>query len=330
MLMLLQHPVYAQFMHKLDFRGNIQAHAFLNDSSRNWYRGGFAKLRYDEDAFPVQLGSAALHTDIHITDTFWVRSLVTANTYPEFDPNVIEAYFQFRPLPQRKFRVRTRTGAFHLPISLENRGLGWNSLYSVSPSVINAWVGEELRVIGGEIDDRPGYYASGEWSYLDVVELKLMHYDNRGNPTAFSNGQVAWHTVFEHASLQINLPNQIRLLTQYMSGDTQINNLNTGFRGDVDFEAWYVLVTRVINKHRISARYEVFSTDDNDVFVTSVHNSNESGWSWMLAYQYQVRANLKLGIEWLQIKSERQTREIIENIPSETENQLLFNINYTF
>jgi len=70
MLMLLQHPVYAQFMHKLDFRGNIQAHAFLNDSSRNWYRGGFAKLRYDEDAFPVQLGSAALHTDIHITDTF--------------------------------------------------------------------------------------------------------------------------------------------------------------------------------------------------------------------------------------------------------------------
>jgi len=109
-----------------------------------------------------------------------------------------------------------------------------------------------------------------------------------------------------------------------------MNNLNTGFRGDVDFEAWYVLVTRVINKHRISARYEVFSTDDNDVFVTSVHNSNESGWSWMLAYQYQVRANLKLGIEWLQIKSERQTREIIENIPSETENQLLFNINYTF
>ncbi|NNE39172.1 MAG: hypothetical protein HKN08_12770, partial [Gammaproteobacteria bacterium] len=281
---------------------------------------------------------------------------------------------------------------------LENRGLGWSSLYSVSPSVINAWIGEELRVIGGEfniqfpgrqrgsahsfgvtggafgfndgagtilayrgwsthdrqtglgdalrlipengqdrkfdpfreIDDRPGYYISGNWSYLDLLEFKLMHYDNRADPTAFRNGQVAWHTVFEHASLQINFPKNIRLLSQYMTGDTHLNNLNTGFRGDVDFESWYVLLTRVINNHRLSARYEKFSTDDQDVFVMSVHNSNENGWAWMLAYQYHIWSNLKMGIEWLQIKSERQTRQIIEGIPSETENQLLFNLNYHF
>ncbi len=398
-LTIYQQPVYAQLTDKLDIRGNIQAQAFLNNSSTNWYRGGFAKLRYDEDAFPVQLGNAALHTDFRISDTFWLRSLVTAYSYPDFDPNLVEAYFQYRPLPRGKFRFRTKTGAFHLPLSLENRGIGWNSVYSTTPSVINAWVGEELRVIGGEIDiqfpgrqrgsahsfgvtggifgfndgagtiiayrgwaphdrqtglgdylklipefpgqdrkfepfreidDRPGYYIAGSWSYLDQVDFKFMHYDNRADPSAFRNRQIAWHTVFEHASLQINFTGSIRLLSQYMTGDTQINNLNSGFRSNVDFESWYILISKVINKHRLSARYEYFNTDDLDAFLTSIHNSNETGWAWMLAYHYQLRANLKLGLEWLQIKTNRETRLNIEGIPSETENQLLLNINFNF
>ena len=157
-----------------------------------------------------------------------------------------------------------------------------------------------------------------------------MHYDNRADPSAFRNRQIAWHTVFEHASLQINFTGSIRLLSQYMTGDTQINNLNSGFRSNVDFESWYILISKVINKHRLSARYEYFNTDDLDAFLTSIHNSNETGWAWMLAYHYQLRANLKLGLEWLQIKTNRETRLNIEGIPSETENQLLLNINFNF
>ena len=41
-------------------------------------------------------------------------------------------------------------GAFFPPISLENEGIGWTSIWTLTPSTINSWIGEELRTIGGE------------------------------------------------------------------------------------------------------------------------------------------------------------------------------------
>ncbi len=46
--------------------------------------------------------------------------------------------------------VEGPVGAFYAPISLENRTVGWDSLYSISSSAINTWLGEELRTIGLE------------------------------------------------------------------------------------------------------------------------------------------------------------------------------------
>ena len=37
-----------------------------------------------------------------------------------------------------------------------------------------------------EIDHRPGYYAGAKASYLDRVEMRLMHYDNRGDRVSYS------------------------------------------------------------------------------------------------------------------------------------------------
>ena len=42
-------------------------------------------------------------------------------------------------------------GAFFPPISLENDGIGWTSRWTLTPSAINSWVGEELRTIGAEL-----------------------------------------------------------------------------------------------------------------------------------------------------------------------------------
>ena len=43
-----------------------------------------------------------------------------------------------------------KTGAFFPTISLENDDLGWTSPYTLTPSAINSWIGEELRTIGSE------------------------------------------------------------------------------------------------------------------------------------------------------------------------------------
>ena len=43
-----------------------------------------------------------------------------------------------------------KAGAFFPTISLENDDLGWTSPYTLTPSAINSWIGEELRTIGSE------------------------------------------------------------------------------------------------------------------------------------------------------------------------------------
>jgi len=398
-LLWLTAPVSAQVIDKLDYRGLIELQAFHNNSSESWYSGGFAKLRYDADSFPIQLGKAGLHLDYRLTDTVWIRTLSAAHTGPDADAGVIEAYLQYRPVPRSPLRVRTKVGAFHLPVSTENKGIAWSSLYSTTPSVINTWVGEELRVIGTElelswlgrprqsahdfsvtggifgfndaaatiiayrgwsphdrqthlhsklrlipeipgqirqfdpfreIDDRPGYYVAASWAYMQRITLSAMHYDNRAEPTAIRNGQIAWKTRFDHASAEIELAGDIKLIGQYMVGDSLIDNRVTGFGSDVDYRAWFVMLTRLINKHRLSLRYENFKVDDLDQFRTSVHNSDETGNSWMLAYRYKYDEKIQLGIEWLQIKSNRDSRLLIEGLASETEKQLLLNISYRF
>ena len=45
---------------------------------------------------------------------------------------------------------RGKAGAFYPRLSLENVDAGWSNLYALSSSVINTWIGEELRTIGTE------------------------------------------------------------------------------------------------------------------------------------------------------------------------------------
>ena len=67
------------------------------------------------------------------------------------DPvDLTEAYLEWRPVPRSANRYRIKVGAFYPRISLENVGPGWGSPYSISPSAINTWVGEELRSVGME------------------------------------------------------------------------------------------------------------------------------------------------------------------------------------
>src|SRR6185295_10665879 len=64
--------------------------------------------------------------------------------------DLVEAYFKYRPVSTTPLRWSFKAGAFFPPISLENDGIGWTTPWTLTPSAINSWVGEELRTIGGE------------------------------------------------------------------------------------------------------------------------------------------------------------------------------------
>jgi hypothetical protein len=116
----------------------------------SWIEGGNGKLRFDEQHEGLQLSRAFVEYRARISDT--TAGHVTLNVNDDYSDEIdfTEAFVEWRPLPRSRWRLRMRLGAFYPRISLEHADAGWGSSYGLSASVINTWIGEEIRTIGAE------------------------------------------------------------------------------------------------------------------------------------------------------------------------------------
>jgi hypothetical protein len=74
---------------------------------------------------------------------------------PRFGPAVGlgEAYLLYKPLPMSPLRLQARAGLLYVPVSLEHNatpGEAWIVRNTITPSAINSWIGEEVKVLGVE------------------------------------------------------------------------------------------------------------------------------------------------------------------------------------
>jgi hypothetical protein len=140
----------------------------------SYLNGGLGKLRFDSEHDGIRFGRAFLAPTWRVTDIVTVRAVVDA--YGDHDRNPVdlsEFYVDVRPFPTSSVRWHARVGAFFMPVSLENRGIGWTDVYSITPSAINTWLGEEFRTVGAEIEARWLGASSG---YLGDVALVAAAY----------------------------------------------------------------------------------------------------------------------------------------------------------
>jgi hypothetical protein len=140
----------------------------------SYVNGGLGVLRFDPEHEGIEFGRAFLAPTLRVTDVVAVRAVVDA--YGDHDRNPVdlsEFYLDVRPFPTTAIRWRARVGAFFMPVSLENRGIGWTDVYSITPSAVNTWLGEEFRTIGAEIEARWLGASSG---YLGDVALVAAAY----------------------------------------------------------------------------------------------------------------------------------------------------------
>ncbi len=134
-----------------DWELDVDARLVSSDGDRSFTQGGLGTLRFDSSQSGLRLGRARIALSQALGEVWSLR--VDASAWGDDDRNPVdltEAYLQFRPYPVAGYRFRVKAGAFHAPISLENRASGWESPYTVSYSAINTWLGEELRTIGVE------------------------------------------------------------------------------------------------------------------------------------------------------------------------------------
>jgi hypothetical protein len=145
----------ADWIQPPDWELDLDARLVSSNGERTFVNGGLGTLRYDDTQSGLRLGRARVALSEALGEVWSLR--LDASAWGDHDRNPIdltEAYVQFRPYPFAGYRFRLKAGAFHAPISLENRAAGWESPYTLSYSAINTWLGEELRTIGveGQLD----------------------------------------------------------------------------------------------------------------------------------------------------------------------------------
>ncbi len=172
-----------------------------------------------------------------------------------------------------------------------------------------------------EVDDRAGFYVSGEWRYGERLLLRGMHYDNRADPTVLADGQYAWTTKFDHLGAQFSLPAGFGLITQWIRGSTVMGPVMNGAHVvDVEYDSKFLLLTRKMDKHRISLRYDNFEVTQND--QTPEDNNPEDGIVWTASYRYEYSDRVSLAAEWLSIKTHHCAWVYYGVAPTATEKQL--------
>ena len=137
---------------EFDFHGYVDVRVVAATQLRSYLDGGTGLLRFEDNSGTTSLHFAEAVGQGHVQITPDLSAVAVVRVEPEqhtlFD--FLEAYARYRPVSTSAWRWSVKAGAFFPPVSLENTEIGWTSYWTLTPSAINSWVGDELRTIGGE------------------------------------------------------------------------------------------------------------------------------------------------------------------------------------
>jgi hypothetical protein len=134
----------------LTISGYADLRAVAPPGQTSWLRGGLGKFRYGDGDGSLQFGEGVLQLDGDLGEG--LAGIVVLRAEPR-TPGVVDAlesYLRYTPASNGNLSWSLKAGAFFPAISLENDDLGWASPYTLTPSAINSWIGDELRTLGGE------------------------------------------------------------------------------------------------------------------------------------------------------------------------------------
>ena len=158
----------------LELRVGFDLRAVSSDSKDSFLYGGLDRNRFDRNHEGLRLGDAYVSARYRLTDTLTLHGDAISfgdGSGPAVD--VTQLYLKFRPYPDGPIRWSSRVGMFYPEFSMENRGSAWTPIYTITPSAINSWYGEELRTLGVETEAR---WLGGNVGYQGDVALVMGAY----------------------------------------------------------------------------------------------------------------------------------------------------------
>ena len=136
------------------FSGYLDARLIAPTGQQSWIKGGQGKSRFGNGDGNVRFVEGVGQANATLLDG--LSAQVTARVEPTDSSGIdlLEAYALYAPKAEGDLSWSVKVGAFFPSISLENDDIGWASPYTLTPSAINSWIGEELRTIGTEANLR--------------------------------------------------------------------------------------------------------------------------------------------------------------------------------
>jgi hypothetical protein len=134
----------------LSLSGYADFRVIAPPSETAWLNGGLSKFRYGDSAGNFRFAEAVLQGSYRMSDDFSAVLVLRGEPEQRTGIDMLEGYVSWHPVAVGPVSWSVKTGAFFPTISLENDDLGWTSPYTLTPSAINSWIGEELRTIGSE------------------------------------------------------------------------------------------------------------------------------------------------------------------------------------
>ncbi len=135
-----------------EFHGVVDFRATNSNSlAKSYIAGGQGKFGLSDG---TQFSIAQAGAQLAVTWENGLSAHGVINSYIDDEDSafgVTEAYIKYKTLPnQSGYRFQTKAGIFYPEISLENNAYAWASKNTLNSSMINTWIGEEIRVFGSE------------------------------------------------------------------------------------------------------------------------------------------------------------------------------------
>jgi len=152
----------------------------------SWFDDYLGKARYGGNHY----GDANLKLrlpEVSVLATADISWDTKAFVHVKYDPeqnkpiDLVEAYLTYTPVPKSAFSYAFKAGLYFPHISRENIGVAWTSPFTITPSAINSWVGEEIRALGLEAK---GSYISNQHRF-DITAGMFGFNDAAGTLLAF-------------------------------------------------------------------------------------------------------------------------------------------------
>ena len=165
-----------------------------------------------------------------------------------------------------------------------------------------------------EMDQRAGYYAGVTASYRELLEVRVLHYDNRANLAAEAPriDDSAWLTRFESFGLRWTPIDSLTAIAQWLHGRTFVGyDLPTNAWS---FDAEFLLASWQQGAMRYSTRYDRFASQQTASNFAQYVNGiyyGDRGHAWTLAASRQFNEHWSTTLEGIDVRSSVAQRALI-------------------